>query len=94
MAIKSFRHKALRRLYAHDERRGLPAAFVAKLRDMLHALDSAATVDEIETMPGWRLHPLKGDLKNMWSLTVSGNWRLVFRFEDGDAFDVDLTDYH
>ena len=45
-------------------------------------------------MPGWRLHPLKGDLKDMWSLTISGNWRLVFRFENGDAFDIDLTDFH
>jgi len=94
MAIRSFKHKGLRRLYQRDESRGLPAAFVGKLRDMLHALDSAASVDEVAIMPGWRLHPLKGDLRNMWSLTVSDNWRLVFRFHDGDAFDLDLTDYH
>ena len=94
MAIRSIRHKGLRRLYAHDDSRGLPAAFGPKLRDMLHALDSAVTIEEIEIMPGWRLHPLKGDLKDMWSLTVSGNWRLIFRFENGDAFDLDLTDYH
>jgi proteic killer suppression protein len=61
---------------------------------MLHALDVAATIDEVETVPGWRLHPLKGDLRGYWSLSVSGNWRLVFRFENGDAFDLDLTDYH
>jgi len=94
MAIRSIRHKGLRRLYERDERRGLPAAMVPKLRDMLHALDSAQTIDEVEIMPGWRLHPLKGDLKDMWSLTVSGNWRLVFCFRGGNAFDLDLTDYH
>ena len=94
MAIRSIRHKGLRQLYTHDDSRSLPAAFVAKLRDMLHARDSAATIDEVEIMPGWRLHPLKGDLKDMWSLTISGSWRLVFRFENGDAFDIDLTDYH
>jgi len=93
MAIRSFKHKGLRRPYERDDSRGLHAAFVAKLRDMLHALDSAASIEEIEIMPGWRLHSLKGDLKDMWSLTVSGNWRLVFRFHDGDAFDLDLTDY-
>ena len=70
------------------------AAFAHKLRDMLHALDAAATIEEVETVPGWRLHPLKGDLKGLWSMSVSGNWRLVFRFESGDAFDLDLTDYH
>ena len=94
MAIKSIKHKGLRRLYEEDDRRGVQGAFANKLRDMLHALDVAATIDEVETVPGWRLHPLKGDLRGYWSLSVSGNWRLVFRFEDGDAFDLDLTDYH
>lgn len=46
------------------------------------------------SLPGLRLHPLKGVLKGLYSLSVSGNWRMVFRFEDGDCFDVDLTDYH
>ena len=94
MAIQSIKHKGLRRLYEDDDSRGVQAAFADKLRDMLHALDTAATIDEVETVPGWRLHPLKGDLRSYWSLTVSANWRLIFRFIDGDAFDVDLTDYH
>jgi toxin HigB-1 len=94
MAIQSIKHKGLRRLYEDDDSRGVQAVFADKLRDMLHALDTAATIDEVETVPGWRLHPLKGDLRSYWSLTVSGNWRLIFRFIDGDAFDVDLTDYH
>jgi proteic killer suppression protein len=94
MAIKSIRHKGLRRLYEDGDSRGIRAAFANKLGDMLHVLDVARTIDEVETVPGWRLHPLKGDLRGYWSLTVSGNWRLVFRFVDGDAFDLDLTDYH
>ena len=49
---------------------------------------------EVGLFPGWRLHPLKGDLKGFWSVTITGNWRLIFRFEDGDAFDLDLVDYH
>jgi toxin HigB-1 len=61
---------------------------------MLHALDSAAAIEKLETVPGWRLHPLRGDLKGLWSMSVSRNWRLVFRFESGDAFDLDLMDYH
>jgi proteic killer suppression protein len=61
---------------------------------MLFALDSAATIADIGAMPGWRLHALKGDLAGQWSLTVTRNWRLVFKFEDGHALDLDLVDYH
>jgi proteic killer suppression protein len=94
MAIRSFRHKGLRRLYEQDSPRGVPAGFAAKLKDMLAALDAAVAVEDVGLFPGWRLHRLKGDLAGHWSLTVSGNWRLVFRFEDGDAMDLDLVDYH
>lgn len=94
MAIQSSRHKGLKRLFDDDDARGIQANFVSKLRDMLAALDAASTVEEITLFPGWRLHRLKGDLAGHWSLTVSGNWRVVFRFENGDAFDLDLVDYH
>jgi proteic killer suppression protein len=94
MAIRSIRHKGLRRLYENGDPRGVRAAFVDKLRDMLFALDTAEAIDEVERVPGWRLHPLRGDLRGHWSLSVSGNWRLIFRFEDGDTFDLDLVDYH
>jgi proteic killer suppression protein len=94
MAIRSIRHKGLRRLYKNGDPRGVRAAFVDKLRDMLFALDTAEAIDEVERVPGWRLHPLRGDLRGHWSLSVSGNWRLIFRFEDGDTFDLDLVDYH
>jgi len=61
---------------------------------MLAAVDTATAIENVALFPGWRLHRLKGSLAGYWSLTVSGNWRLVFRFVDGDAIDVDLVDYH
>lgn len=76
------------------EGRDLPAALVQKITDVLFALDEAARPREVGLFPGWRLHQLKGDLKGFWSITVSGNWRVIFRFEKGDAFDIDLVDYH
>ncbi len=94
MPIRSIRHKALSRLFDHDEKRGLPADQVSKLRRILTALDAASEVEEMKAFPGWRLHALKGDLEGFWSIAISGNWRLIFRFEEGDAFDVDLIDYH
>jgi proteic killer suppression protein len=94
MAIKSFRHKGLKRLFEQDEARALPPHLVSKLRDMLAAVETANSVEEVGLFPGWRLHQLRGDYAGHWSLTVSGNWRVVFRFEEGDAFDLDLVDYH
>ena len=66
---------------------------VRRLADVLGHLDTAIRPSDLD-LPGYRFHALKGNLKGMWSVTVSGNWRVVFRFVDGDAFDVDLTDYH
>ena len=94
MAIRSFRHKGLKRFYEAGERRDLPGALVEKIADVLLAIDEAARLHEVGLFPGWRLHPLKGDLKGYWSVSVSGNLRVIFRFEKGDAFDVDLVDYH
>jgi proteic killer suppression protein len=94
MPIGSFKHKGLRRLFDDDDRRGVPAGQAQKIADVLAALDTAENAGEVGLFPGWRLHPLKGDLKGLWSVTITGNWRVIFRFEDGDAFDVDLTDYH
>ncbi len=94
MPVCSIRHKALSRLFENDERRGLPADQVAKLRRILAALDAASDVEEMKVYPGWRLRALKGDLDGYWSISITGNWRLIFRFENGDAFDLDLIDYH
>lgn len=94
MAIQTFRHKGLRRLFENDDARGVQPKFADKLRDMLAAIDTAATAEDVGLFPGWRLHPLKGELTGFWSLTVSGNWRVIFCFKDGDAYDLDLLDYH
>ena len=94
MPIKSFRHKALKRLFEDGDGRGVPAGQRQKLLDVLAALDTAEEPNEVGLFPGWRLHPLKGDRKGFWSITITGNWRVIFRFEKGDAWDVDLIDYH
>jgi len=91
--IVSFRHKGLRRLYEDDDRRLLPPDLVERIQTILAALDAAGTIDEMNR-PSFRLHPLKGDLKGLWAVTVRANWRIVFRFEEGDALDVELMDYH
>jgi proteic killer suppression protein len=92
--IRSIRHKALRRFFTEGISRGFSTDQVARLRFILSALHAADRLEEIATVPGWRLHRLKGDLKDYWSLSVTGNWRLVFRWHEGAAEDVDLVDYH
>lgn len=96
MEIRSFKHKGLRRLYENDDIKGLDAAMVDKLRKLFMAMDAAQQVAQLGKFPGWRLHALRGDLKGYWSLTVTGNWRLVFRYDEATAAacDVDLVDYH
>lgn len=92
--IRSFRHKGLRRLFEDDDARGVPSEFARRLRNILTFLNAATAPEQAAPFPGLRLHPLKGDMRGMWSMSVSGNWRIVFRFENGDAYDVDLVDYH
>ena len=94
MSIQNFRHKGLKRVFEANETRGVPASLAGKLRDLLAAVDAATNVEDVGLFPGWQLHQLKGDLAGFWSLTVSGNWRIIFRCEDGEAFDLDLVDYH
>ncbi len=91
--IGSFRHKALKRLFEDDDSRGLPQRDVKKIKRILADLDAAVAPGELN-MPGLRLHPLKGDLKGRWAVSVRANWRIVFRFEGGHVFDVDYLDYH
>jgi proteic killer suppression protein len=91
--IGSFRHKGLRQLFEDDNPRGVHADHARKIRQILALLDAAQSVSDLD-LPTFRLHPLKGDLKEFWSLTVRANWRIIFRFEDGEALDVDLVDYH
>jgi toxin HigB-1 len=91
--IESFKHKGLRSLFEQDDGRRVRADQVDRLRLILSALDQAGEVQDMN-QPAFRLHPLKGDRKGVWAVTVRANWRVTFRFEGGDAYDVDLEDYH
>jgi toxin HigB-1 len=91
--IKSFRHKGLRQFYETGTTKGIQAKHVPKLRRQLARLEVAAGPQDMN-VPGWDLHPLKGTLQNHWSVKVSGNWRLTYTFENGDAVLVDYQDYH
>ncbi|HEU5018918.1 MAG TPA: type II toxin-antitoxin system RelE/ParE family toxin [Pseudolabrys sp.] len=91
--IRSFRHRGLRRLYEHDDRSKVRPDLADKIVLMLGRLDAAVTVKDMD-VHGFGLHRLTGDLKGFWSVTVSRNWRIVFRFEEGDAYGVDFLEYH
>lgn len=91
--IRSIRHKGLKRLYEEDDARGVISEHAEKLRDILARLDAAAAVVDMD-LPGFRLHPLKGELKGFWAVTVRANWRVVFRFVNQEPLDVDYVDYH
>jgi proteic killer suppression protein len=91
--IRSIRHKGLKRLYEDDDPRGVLAEHIEKLRDILVRLDAAAGPADMD-FQGFKLHPLKRELKGFWAVTVRANRRVIFRFEDADACDVDYIDYH
>lgn len=91
--IRSLSHKGLKRLYEDDDPRGVIREHAVKLRDILARLDAAGTVADMD-LPGLRLHPLKGELRGFWAVTVRANLRVIFRFVDGEALDVDYVDYH
>jgi proteic killer suppression protein len=91
--IKSFRHKGLEKFFKTGAKSGIHPRHAGKLRIQLTALEHARDPKDMNA-PGWRLHPLKGGLAGFYSVTVSGNWRLVFRFEGKDATDLDYLDYH
>lgn len=91
--IVSFRHKGLEALYRTGSTRGIQAAHAGKLSRILAALDAAAAPSDL-THPGYKLHPLKGELSGFWSIWVNGNWRITFRFIGADTELVDYQDYH
>jgi len=91
--IKSFKHKGLKNFFETSSLAGIQAKHAAKLQIQLTALDKAEDIEEMN-FPGWRLHPLKGNLAGLWSITVNGNWRVTFTFEEGNAYVVDYQDYH
>lgn len=91
--IKGFRHKGLEQFFRTGSKAGIQPKHADRLRKQLFALDNARAADDMNA-PGWRLHPLHGDLEGHWSIDVSGNWRLTFTFEEEDAVLVDYRDYH
>ena len=91
--IKSFNHKGLELFFTEGSKAGIQALHAKRLRLILALLDQAREIDDVDA-PGLRLHPLKGNRAGFWSLTIQANWRVIFRFEAGDAYVVDYLDYH
>lgn len=91
--IWSFRRKGLKLLFENANRSKVKASDARKIERILARLNEAGEVKDM-ALPGYKLHPLKGDLAGFWSVWVSGNWRIIFRFEGVNAHDVDLIDYH
>lgn len=91
--IRSFKHRGVERFFRDDDRSGINAGHAAKLARILDRLDASVSPQDMN-LPGFRLHELKGREKGSWSVCVSGNWRVVFRFEGNDAVNVDYLDYH
>ena len=91
--IRGFKHRGLKRLYEHGDRGGMRPDLLATVERILTVLDAATTPGALD-LPRYHLHPLKGDRRGWWAVTVRANWRIVFRFEGTDAVDVELIDYH
>ncbi|HTV27687.1 MAG TPA: type II toxin-antitoxin system RelE/ParE family toxin [Xanthobacteraceae bacterium] len=94
MRICSFRHKGLKRLYETGSGRGIRADLVTKVESILQAVEQARRIEQVGLFPGWKLHQLKGERRGEWSIWVSGNYRLTFRIDAEDVFDLDFEDYH
>jgi proteic killer suppression protein len=91
--IRSFRHAGIGRFFRTGSQAGIQPAHAKKLRLQLSLLDACSQPSDMN-FPGWRLHKLRGALKNHWAVSVDGNWRLTFAFEGEDAVLVDYQDYH
>lgn len=91
--IKPFKHKGLQAFFESGSKKGIQAKHANKLRLQLAAIDTAHSIDDLD-IPGYGLHPLKGKRKSLWSITVNGNWRITFEYEQGDAHIVNYEDYH
>lgn len=91
--IKSFHHKGLENFFRTGSKAGISPAHAKRLARQLAQLDAVSVPEQMD-IPGWKLHPLSHNLAGHWSVWVSGNWRLTFAFENGDAVIVDYQDYH
>lgn len=91
--IKSFKHKGLQDFYENSISSGIQTQHRQKIKMQLVALDTATVIDDMD-LPGFRLHPLKGNMKGLWSIDVNKNWRITFEFKAGDVYIVNYEDYH
>jgi proteic killer suppression protein len=91
--IKSFEHKGLKKFFETGSTVGIDPAQQQKIRIRLVALDTATRIEDMD-LPGFRLHPLKGNRQGLWAIDVSRNWRITFEFFEGNAYVVDYEDYH
>jgi toxin HigB-1 len=91
--IKSFKHKGFKLFYESGKTTGIKTEHKKRLRMQLSALDTAFTIEDLD-LPGYRLHPLKGDRKGIWAINVSGSWRLTFELHDGHVYILNYEDYH
>lgn len=91
--IASFQHKGLKRFFMEGDGSKLPPDMLTRIQIILSTLHAAQKIEGMD-VPTFRLHALKGDLKGFYAVTVRANWRIIFRFDDGNAFDVDFIDYH
>ena len=90
--IESFTNKDLENLFKKGDKKGLPPECIKKIRLRLEAIDAISAIQNLRGLYG--LHELSGDRKGTWSIRLTGNWRITFRFSDGAAYDVDIEDYH
>lgn len=91
--IKSFKHKGLKKFFETGSKAGIQTKHEKRLRMQLAAIDTAIVIDDVD-LPGFKLHPLKGNRDGIWSVTVNGNWRVTFEFSDGNAYILNYEDYH
>ncbi len=91
--IKSFKHKGLEKLFYDGTTKGIQPKHSSKLEDILDLLDAMIQIQDMN-FPGSGLHKLEPKKENIWSVSVSGNWRVTFKYVDGDAYEVDYLDYH
>jgi toxin HigB-1 len=94
MRVLSFRHKGVERFFRQADARGISPQYSEKLRAMLTAIEEVEKLSDMERYSGWRLHPLKGNRKGSWSLTLTRNHRLTFKLRGGAIEDMDIEDYH
>lgn len=91
--IRTFKHKGIKGFFEAGSKAGIQSAHAKRLRLQLAKLDAAKDQNDM-ALPNWGLHQLRGKMAGFWSVSVSGNWRLIFKFEGGDAVLVDYLDYH